>query len=457
MLSTVWLLAAQMPPMGLWVLGGVLLLLLALGGAYLFSVAMRRMLGLTAKSSRNASLEKPSTDNPAAFMTASMQAVIQKLREQEKELAALQRRDRERADQTERLSEAVTRNMPAGLLLVSSAGLITSANPAAEIALGARALAFRRYSEVLGNDSPLANLISGCLAEARTFRREEVEYTTPSGELRHLGVTISPIQDSSPGKVAGALCLLSDLTEMAALQRQVQVKESLAALGELSAGIAHEFKNSLATISGYAQMIRAESQGEVAENAQLILEQTRSLAHVVTEFLKFARPLELANDEVVIGDLIARVAAQVRDAAPEVEVLVEGNFESVSGDAALLGQALLNLARNAAEAAGGQPFSGRVALRGAVEQSGGHSLQRISVSDNGPGVPAGEMAKIFVPFYTTKTNGTGLGLAIVQKIIVQHGGSVEVRNLPEGGAEFIVWLPLERQRSAAIDSLAARI
>jgi PAS domain-containing protein len=83
-------------------------------------------------------------------MTASMQAVIQKLRDQEKELAALQKRERERAEQTEKLSEAVTRNMPAGLLLISSAGLITSANPAAETALGVRALAYRRYSELLG-------------------------------------------------------------------------------------------------------------------------------------------------------------------------------------------------------------------------------------------------------------------------------------------------------------------
>ncbi len=84
-------------------------------------------------------------------------------------------------------------------------------------------------------------------------------------------------------------------------------------------------------------------------------------------------------------------------------------------------------------------------------------MQRISISDNGPGIPPADLTKIFVPFYTTKANGTGLGLAIVQKIVVQHGGSVEARNQPEGGAELIVWLPLGRQRSAAVDSLAARI
>src|SRR5713226_3848929 len=239
----------------LWLAGAVIFVLVVIGLAFLFSFALRRFLRRGQKeSSDELGTLKPAGDNPTAFMAASMQAVIQKLREQEKELAALHRRDRERAQQTERLSEAVTRNMPAGLLLISAAGLITSANPAAEAALDVHALAYRRYAEVLGKESSLSILLATCLSEGRTFRREEVEYTTPKGELRQLGVTISPILGKS-AQVTGALCLLSDLTELAALQRQVQVKESLAALGELSAGIAHEFKNALATISGYAQMI----------------------------------------------------------------------------------------------------------------------------------------------------------------------------------------------------------
>ena len=83
-------------------------------------------------------------------------------------------------------------------------------------------------------------------------------------------------------------------------------------------------------------------------------------------------------------------------------------------------------------------------------------MQRISISDNGPGIPAADMSRIFAPFYTTKTNGTGLGLAVVQKIVLQHGGSVEARNRPEGGAELIVWLPASRERSASLDSVGAR-
>jgi len=437
-----------------WMFVAALLTVVLLAVAYLIVFALRRTLDRGISRAKEPDSAKSVSDNPAAFMTASMQAVIQKLREQEKELAALQRRDRERAEQTEKLSEAVTRNMPAGLLLISSAGLITSANPAAEAALGVRMLAYRRYTEALGSDSPLAKLIAGCLAEAHTYRREEIEYATPGGELRHLGVTISPTVGST-GQPTGALCLLSDLTELAALQHQVQVKESLAALGELSAGIAHEFKNSLATISGYAQMIRSEATGDVAENAQRILEQTRALAHVVTEFLKFARPLVLSNEEVAVDTLVERAISEVRDAIPEVEISVGGEMEHVLGDEALLRQALLNLVRNAAEAAGSQPFGGRVVVTGTVEMNAGRPVQRITISDNGPGIPPGDLSRIFAPFYTTKTNGTGLGLAVVQKIVLQHGGSVEARNRPEGGAELIVWLPASRERSAKLDSVAA--
>jgi two-component system, NtrC family, sensor histidine kinase HydH len=441
----------------LWVLSGVLLTVV-LASAIVVLVMARRYFRGGSKSSDGFGAETPRSDNPAAFMTASMQAVIKKLKEQEKELEALHRAERERAQQTERMSEAVTRNMPAGLLLLNSAGLITSANPAAEAALGVKSLAYRRYNEVLGAGSRLTELVAGCLEHGRTFRREEVEYLTPSRELRQLGVTISPIQNHA-NETTGAICLLSDLTELAALQKQIHMKENLAALGELSAGIAHEFKNALATISGYAQMIRSEAQPgtDLHEHGELILRQTRSLTHVVTEFLKFARPLELADEQVSLRPIIERIVAEIGESVPGVPFVIMGEFSEVSGDDALLRQAILNLARNAAEAADDNPAGGRVIIRGEIDKSGPLQGQRISITDNGPGIPAESLTKIFMPFYTTKANGTGLGLAVVQKIIVQHGGSVEARNQPLGGAEFIVWLPFVRESVRAIDSATARI
>jgi len=434
------------------------LLISLLTAAIIAVVVARRYFQVGSKSSDDLGAAKPRSDNPAAFMTASMQAVIKKLKEQEKELETLHRAERERAQQTERMSEAVTRNMPAGLLLLNSSGLITSANPAAEAALGVKSLAYRRHSEVLGAGSRLTELVAGCLEHGRTFRREEVEYITPSHELRQLGVTISPIQNSA-NEVTGAICLLSDLTELAALQKQIHMKENLAALGELSAGIAHEFKNALATISGYAQMIRSEAQPgtDLHEHGELILRQTRSLTHVVTEFLKFARPLDLADEQVTLRPMIERIVSEIGDLVPGVPFVINGEFGEVSGDDALLRQAILNLARNAAEAATDNPAGGRVILRGEIDKSGPLQGQRISISDNGPGIPAEALTKIFMPFYTTKANGTGLGLAVVQKIVVQHGGSIEARNQAAGGAEFIVWLPFVREAVRVIDSAAARI
>jgi signal transduction histidine kinase len=178
---------------------------------------------------------------------------------------------------------------------------------------------------------------------------------------------------------------------------------------------------------------------------------------VVTEFLKFARPLELADEQVSIAPMMQRIVAEIGEAQPDVPIDVLGEFGEVSGDDALLRQAILNLARNAAEAASGNPGGGRVIIRGEIDKSGPLQGLRIYVTDNGSGIPPEALTKIFMPFYTTKTNGTGLGLAVVQKIVIQHGGSIEARNQSSGGAEFVVWLPFERENARTIDSTAARI
>jgi signal transduction histidine kinase len=440
-----------------------------------FAIVLRKFLrGQTAPAASDWSSPGPDMDNPSAFMAASMQGVIEKLRAQEKELARLHLLAQERAQESERLTEEVTRNMPTGLLLVNATGAISSTNPAAEGALGVHPARYRSYKEILGADSDLARMLTACLREGQTFQRGEIEHTTTDGEVRHLGVTISPIyravrnlprtspeslSTAQETKVSGALCLMSDLTEITALQKQIRWKENLAALGEMSAGIAHEFKNSLATISGYAQMIRSEAKpGEMRESAEKILDQTRALAHVVTEFLRFAKPLEICYETVPMQALVERVAEELHEAIPQCNVKCEGAFEELPGDEALIRQALLNLTRNAAEAARDAGEDPRVVISGTVEDLGGRKWQRICVSDNGPGVPPQDLPKIFLPFYTTKSDGTGLGLAVVQKVALQHGGSIEARNRAAGGAEFLLWLPLRQEPSPLVfPSQAARI
>ena len=452
-----------------------LLVVLLLSVVALFYV-MRKMLheGSRAQSGDWAS-PNPDTENASAFMAASMQGVIEKLRAQEKELARLHLLAQERAQESERLTEEVTRNMPTGLLLVNATGAISSTNPAAEEALGIRTLRYRSYQEILGADSDLARMLTACLRDAKTIQRGEVEHMTADGEVRRLGVTISPIYrtvrtaaranpDASLSaaldmKVSGALCLMSDLTEITALQKQIRWKENLAALGEMSAGIAHEFKNSLATISGYAQMIRSETKpGETQESAERILDQTRALTHVVTEFLRFAKPLEICYETVPMQSLVEKVEEELHETIPECGMQFEGTFQDLPGDEALIRQALLNLVRNGAQAAKESTKSPRVTISGTIEDLGGRKWQRICVADNGPGIPATDLPKIFLPFYTTKSEGTGLGLAVVQKVALQHAGSIEARNRPDGGAEFLLWLPLRQEPTpSTIASRAARI
>ena len=183
-----------------------------------------------------------------------------------------------------------------------------------------------------------------------------------------------------------------------------------------------------------------------------ILEQTRSITHVVTEFLKYARPLDIAAEPVELQGIVEKVIAEVGEALPEVQLRSEGTFGSVAGDEGLLRQALLNLARNAAQACAGAEGGGRVLLRGETVRGEESGLQRVSVLDNGPGIADAVLPKIFRPFYTTKADGTGLGLAVVQKIILQHGGQVEAQNRADGGAAFLVTLPLCLTATEAVES-----
>src|ERR1700690_35461 len=371
--------------------GGLAVLLLVL---LLFAIFVRKYLRKnSAAPDPEFTAPAPDPENASAFMAASMQGVIEKLRTQEKELARLHLVAQERAQESERLTEEVTRNMPTGLLLVNATGAISTTNPAAEEALGIRTLRYRGYKEILGPDTELTRMLTACLREGRTFHRGEVEHVTAEGEMRHLGVTISPIFRAArnaprpgtefPGvppemKVSGALCLMSDLTELTALQKQIRWKENLAALGEMSAGIAHEFKNSLATISGYAQMIRSEATpGDVRESSERILEQTRALTHVVTEFLRFAKPLEICYETVPMQTVVAKVAEELHETIPQCAVEFEGTFQDLPGDEALLRQALLNLPRNGAESAMTASTAPHVTISGTIEELGGRKWPRI--------------------------------------------------------------------------------
>ena len=396
---------------------------------------------LTRRLETNTEAREPHrvSDDPA-FAIATFQSVIQKLREQEKELERLHQIEKQRAAESARLSESIAHSMPTGLLLVNASGLVTTCNPAAQSILRVTAPLYHRPCDLLGAASPLAEMIEDCLRRGQTFQRQEVDHTTPDGQVRRLGVSISPATRPD-GAITGVTCLVTDLTEITALQKQIRLRESLARLGEMSAGIAHEFKNSLATIAGYAQMISTDAgESEVGGHAKKILGETRTLARVVAEFLSYSKPVELATQTVELRGLLEAAVKEVQAVAPAARFSIEGTFEQVEGDASLLRQAFLNLLRNAGESVAARGAKGRVVVRGEVE-AGNRRVQKITFSDNGVGIPAENLDKVFLPFFTTKESGTGLGLAIVQKITLNHNGSIDASADLEG-ASFTLTLPL---------------
>ncbi len=172
----------------------VALVVLLFAGMVVAAVLLRKFMREQARANKEDwTTPKTDVENPSAFMAASMQGVIEKLRTQEKELARLHLLAQERAQESERLTEEVTRNMPTGLLLVNATGAISSTNPAAEAALGIRTLRYRSYKEILGAESELTQMLTACIRDGKTFQRGEIEHLTSEGAVRNLGVTISPI------------------------------------------------------------------------------------------------------------------------------------------------------------------------------------------------------------------------------------------------------------------------
>jgi signal transduction histidine kinase len=238
------------------------------------------------------------------------------------------------------------------------------------------------------------------------------------------------------GEALGAACLVSDLTEITHMTAQMRLRENLALLGEMSAGIAHEFKNSLATISGYSQMLTGENDAPTTQQfAGKIVAETASLTRIVTDFLNFARPQGLEAETVDLRPLIEDCAREC-GVALQLDGFPAGL--SLRGDATALRQAFSNLLRNSAEAGrNGAPVNVQVSA-----EVDGHTI-RLVFQDDGAGIPSENLSRIFVPFFTTKASGTGLGLALVHRIVTEHGGTVSVASDPSG-SRFTLSFPARK-------------
>ena len=411
------------------------LALLAIGLAViiLFAVVAVRLIKFM---SRRANAQRSEAHSESAMLSAALQEALTKLKQQERAMAA-------RAEASERLSGLIVEGLTSGLVVVDRGGLVQAINPAARRILGIAAGGTgASYRQALASAPGLSDLIEEALGATSPIARRTItlsnlrSQTAPAdGRPQHLGVTVSPIS-ASDGSLQAAVCLFTDLTAVVELEEQLRLKEALARLGELTAGLAHEFRNGLATIHGYGKLLDPNSLPPQARTCvEGIRAETTALGEVVTNFLRFARPERLTLAPVDLKFVITRAIEDVPGA--QAAVTLEGNFPTVDGDDVLLRRVFSNLFRNSLEACESTGMPPRIDVR--CDLLNGEA--QIVVEDNGPGFAAEYLGKLFQPFATTKANGTGLGLAIVQKVIVSHNGLVTAGNRAEGGAQFRLRLP----------------
>jgi signal transduction histidine kinase len=366
-------------------------------------------------------------------LSAALQEAVTRLQAQERATAA-------RADASERLSGEIISGLSAGLLVVGLEGEIRILNPAGRRMLNLTEAAPPDVCRRALDELALLAVIDECLSTQAPVVRRSVTLPEAKHGVSHVGITVSPLFDDA--QLHGAICLFTDLTAVKDLEEQLRLKDSLATVGELTAGIAHEFRNGLATIHGYGKLIDLAALPEVYRPyVEGIRAETESLGQVVTNFLNFARPAQLTLTDVDLRAICERAAEEVRADARALggDVEVEGEFDVIEGDEVLLRQAFSNLLRNAIEACAAVPVPPRIVVQSEIDRA--QRVSRICVNDNGPGIAPALRERVFRPFFTSKRNGTGLGLALVQKIVVFHNGRVVVATSPLGGAALQITLP----------------
>jgi two-component system sensor histidine kinase PilS (NtrC family) len=336
-------------------------------------------------------------------------------------------------------------NVPSGLLSVGAGGRILSYNREAERITGldaAQAIgqALGAVFPELASRAALEALVAeghpgtgACDPWERRVSRFELNFERPDGQRRLLGMSASLLRGER-GTAAGAIVIFQDLTRIADMEEQLRRSERLGAVGQLAAGLAHEIRNPLASLSGAVELLgadlRAEDDGS-RRLAEIVRCETARLNRLVTDFLTYARPGPGQLERVELRSLFRELEELWRSsehggvclcARVESEVAVSANPDQ-------LRQVLWNLVRNAAEA---EPVDGEVKVS-ARPLEGDASWVEISVEDRGSGIAPEQLERVFEPFYTTKPKGTGLGLATVHRIVEAHGGNLALTSVPGQG------------------------
>ncbi|AWV90573.1 two-component system sensor histidine kinase NtrB [Bradymonas sediminis] len=347
------------------------------------------------------------------------------------------------------LNANILESLNSGLLTINTDDRIIFFNRAAEDITGHTA------SEAYGN--PLAKVfpeLADRLGENPDMPRLESNYTRPGGDEICLGFSVSPLLNSQHQN-AGRIVIFQDLSEVKKLELENKRAERLAAIGQLAASIAHEIRNPLASISGSVEML--ESMADLDEDdamlMRIIVREVDRLNHLITDFLDFSRPrpLNIVDTDLIkmTGEVIGLFQNKKSDAHLQVDLEFPDDLDAAPApvDREALRQILWNLLNNAREAMPDADGAGRI--RVSIARTDAQTQWRISVEDNGPGIPAPQLERIFEPFFTTKETGTGLGLATIHRLIKQHDGRIHAAQSDDlGGARFDIEFPVATSLSS---------
>jgi two-component system sensor histidine kinase PilS (NtrC family) len=341
------------------------------------------------------------------------------------------------------INQHVIDSLPSGLATADTTQRILTFNRAAEAITGLpfASVVGRPIAEVLHLPRPLVESLDRGL-DSGGIRRTELRYPTTDGRGEiDIGLSVTHLE--TPGGRAGFLITFQDVTEVKKLERGARLQQRLAAVGEMAAGIAHEIRNPLASMSGSIQILRHELplSAEQEQLMDIVLRESERLNTTIGSFLAYARPQRFAIARFDVGRTLNDAALLLRNSAEvheghSIEVAVPAEQLWFEADEGQIKQIVWNLATNGLRA---MPDGGRLRLTGAVEPSGGVV---ITVQDEGIGMPVEALDGLFQPFHGHFAKGTGLGLAIVHRIVTDYNGEIQVSSRQGEGTTVSVRMPV---------------
>jgi len=352
-------------------------------------------------------------------------------------------------DRMRSYTENVVESMADGLISIDREGKIVTLNRQAGeiIGSGRKVLEGRKINDVLGEG--VAEILSSAEGLAVVRDREMVLVRNAGGRIP-LSLSAAPLRDGK-GQALGSVLLIKDLREIRDLQEKVHRSERLASLGRLAAGVAHEIRNPLSSIKGFAQYFvkRFNGQPEDQGYASVMVKEVDRLNRVITELLDFAGPKEPRREpqslENIAEHALQLLAPDLATRKVEVSREYEPGLPAVSVDRDQISQVFINILLNALES-----MEGEGDIRISLRRCGPPPGVEVSFADTGAGIPEEDLEKVFEPFFSRKRKGTGLGLAIVHQIIESHRGDIRVESRPGKGTTFRIHLLVDGNSGSSL-------